>query len=162
MRAGWTNFLLVPSLKIISSWIILQLVVKLTGDSIVTKFPINPDQDPNLEPFSNASWEAYNISFFIKNSSAAASSSSSWMEIRRNLRFVFILLCSLAQSVKWSLRWLTLWLKLFRPPSYLCLVRAFYPVLLSCLSAGMSSVHCNVSSYRCGLAPSSGKRFLYS
>ena len=77
-------------------------------------------------------------------------------------RSVFILLCSLAQSVKWHLWWLTLWIKLFRPPTYLRLVRAFYPVLLSCLSAGMSSVHCNVSSYRCGLAPSSGKRFLYS
>ena len=50
----------------------------------------------------------------------------------------------------------------FRPPTYLRLVRAFYPVLLSCLSAGMSFVHCNVFSYRCGLAPSSGKRFLYS
>ena len=131
-------------------------------------FTLSKDPNPNLEPYSNASIEAYNISFFICfemeniSSPLQAQAQASRELMWRKLKFVFILLCSLAQSVKWHLWWLTLWLKLFRPPSYLCLVRAFYPVLLSCLFAGLSSVYCTVVSYRCGLAPSSGKRFLYS
>ena len=40
----------------------------------------------------------------------------------RKLRSVFILLCSLAQSVKWHLWWLTLWIKL----SVLPLIDASY------------------------------------
>ena len=113
--------------------------------------------------------EAYNISFsnlksapwrISQDDEDISSQHQAYRKLMwRKLRSVFILLCSLAQSVKWHLWWLTLWLKLFRPPSYLCLVRAFYPVLLSCLFAGLSSVYCTVVSYRCGLAPSSGKRF---
>ena len=41
------------------------IVVKFTGDLVVTKFPLPLTKALNLEPFCNASLEAYNISFSI-------------------------------------------------------------------------------------------------
>ena len=82
----------------------------------------------------------------------------------RKLISVFILLYSLAQSIKWHFQWITS-LDLTFPSSHLSTprtVRALYLVLLFSLSVGISSVCLTVSFYRCGLAPSSGKRFLYS
>ena len=92
------------------------IVVKFTGDLVVTKFPLPLTKALNLEPFCNASLEAYNISFSMKRLLPGLPSLQR-NDVEIQFEVVFILLCNQAQSIKSHFQWVTSLDSYF--PSYL-------------------------------------------